>query len=78
MDSIVSAWGNSLGVRIPKTYAEEIGLKKGGKVRVFVEKGRLIIRPVKGYSLKNLVDQISSENSYEEMDFGRPVGKEAW
>ncbi len=78
MDSIVSAWGNSLGLRIPKAYAREVGLKSGAKVEISVQGGQLVVKPLKKYSLKVLVDQISSENTYEEVDFGAPEGKEVW
>ncbi|PIQ95804.1 MAG: AbrB/MazE/SpoVT family DNA-binding domain-containing protein, partial [Nitrospinae bacterium CG11_big_fil_rev_8_21_14_0_20_56_8] len=66
MDSIVSAWGNSLGLRIPKGYAREIGLKNGAKVKIIVQGGQLVVKPLKEYSLKTLVDQISPDNTYEE------------
>jgi len=78
MDSVISAWGNSLGLRIPKGYAREIGLKSGAKVEIIVQGGQLVVKPVKKYSLKALVDEISSDNTYEEVDFGGPEGKEVW
>lgn len=78
MDSTVSAWGNSLGLRIPKAYAKEVGLNEGTKVQIFVEGGQLIVRPLKRHSLKELVDRISPENTYGEVDFGEPEGKEIW
>jgi antitoxin MazE len=78
MDSTISAWGNSLGVRIPKAYAKEVGLDNGVKVRILVESGRLVIKPLKKRSLKTLVDEITPENAYGAVDFGRPEGKEAW
>ncbi len=78
MESMVSAWGNSLGLRIPKAFAKEIGLKSGSKVRLEMEKGKLIVKPVKEYSLTSLINQITSENQFEEMDFGPAEGKELW
>jgi antitoxin MazE len=78
MESMVSAWGNSLGLRIPKAFAKEIGLESGSKVRLEMEKGKLIVKPVKEYSLTSLVNQITSENQFEEVDFGPAEGKELW
>ncbi|MFQ5673079.1 MAG: AbrB/MazE/SpoVT family DNA-binding domain-containing protein [Nitrospinales bacterium] len=78
MDSMIGAWGNSLGLRIPKAYARAVGLDNGTKVKIVVEKGQLVIKPLKRYSLRDLVDQISSDNAYGEMDFGKPEGKEVW
>ncbi len=78
MESRVSAWGNSLGLRIPKAFAKELGLTSGSKVRLEMEKGKLIVKPVKEYSLTSLVNQITSENQFDEADFGRAEGKEIW
>lgn len=78
MDAMVNPWGNSLGLRIPKAFAEEIGLKKGSKVKMTLVKGKLVIQPAGKASLKALVEQITPENSYEEMDFGGPEGREVW
>ncbi len=78
MDSTVSAWGNSLGLRIPKTFAREIGLEKGSRVKLVMEKGKLVMTPVKKFSLKSLVGEMSSENVYEKTDFGKPEGREIW
>ena len=78
MDAMVNPWGNSLGLRIPKAFAEEIGLKKGSKVKMTLEKGKLVIQPTGKTSLKALVDRITPENSYEETGFGTPAGREVW
>lgn len=78
MDTVVSAWGNSLGLRIPKAYAKEIGLKSGSKVKLVMENDRLVITQVKKFSLKSLVGQISRDNRYDEVDTGKPEGREIW
>lgn len=78
MDTVVSAWGNSLGLRIPKAYAKEIGLKSGSKVKLVMENDRLVITRVKKFSLKSLVGQISRDNRYDEVDTGKPEGREIW
>ncbi|QPJ64286.1 MAG: AbrB/MazE/SpoVT family DNA-binding domain-containing protein [Candidatus Nitrohelix vancouverensis] len=76
MDSTISAWGNSLGLRIPKAYAREVGLESGDKVAISVQGDHLLVKPLKKYSLKDLVGEI--ENTYGEVDFGAPEGKEVW
>ena len=35
----VQAWGNSLGLRIPKAYATELGVGSGRDMEVKVEAG---------------------------------------
>ena len=78
MDTVVSAWGNSLGLRIPKTYAKEIGLKSGSKVKLVMENERLVITSAKKFSLKSLVSEITRDNRYEDVDTGNPEGREIW
>ena len=78
MDTEVNSWGNSLGLRIPKAYAKEIGLKSGSKVKLVMESGRLVITKVNKFSLKSLVNQISPDNRYDEVDTGKPAGREIW
>ena len=78
MDAMVNPWGNSLGLRIPKAFAKEIGLKKGTKVKMTLDKGKLVIQPAGKATLKALVDRITPGNRYEEMDFGGPAGREVW
>jgi len=68
----VNLWGNGLGLKIPKTFAKEIGLKRGSKVKMTLEKGKLVIQPAGKTSLKALVDQITPENSYEAMASAGP------
>jgi antitoxin MazE len=78
MDTVVSGWGNSFGLRIPKAFAKEIGLKSGSKVKLVMENDRLVITKVKKFSLKSLVNQISPDNRYDEVDLDKPVGREIW
>jgi antitoxin MazE len=75
----IQKWGNSLGVRIPKSLAQDAELSEGTSVDLRVEDGRLIIVPaVKKYTLEELVSKITPENRHPETDWGPPVGKEVW
>ena len=75
----ISKWGNSLAVRIPAAFAETVGLEEGTVVEIKVRAGRLIIVPTDSrYELRELIDQITPENSHELVDWGKPVGKENW
>ena len=79
MRTQVSKWGNSLGVRIPKAYAEEMGLSEGAAVEVKLSGRNLIIAPVRReYALEELVSAITPRNRHAETDWGGPVGKETW
>ena len=80
MRTKVQKWGNSLAVRIPKPFAEEVGLEADTAVEVSLEDGRLVIaRPVTiSVSLKELLEGVTPENLHQEIDTGPAVGDEAW
>ena len=79
MRTQVSKWGNSLGVRIPKAYAEEVGLAEGATVEVKVAGRNLVLAPAhREYDLEELVARITPKNRHAEIDWGAPVGKETW
>jgi len=79
MRTRISKWGNSLGVRIPKAFAAEVGLEDGTPVDISVSGGRIVVTPVgREYQLEELVDGITAENRHTETDWGHPVGAEVW
>jgi hypothetical protein len=43
MNTRIQKWGNSLALRIPKTFAEETGLERGSPVEMSVVAGQLLI-----------------------------------
>ncbi len=72
-------WGNSLAVRIPSTFAREIGAVKGKAAEIMVENGSLVIRPIDAqpaYRLEDLVAGITEGSTYDEIDTGPAVGNE--
>jgi antitoxin MazE len=79
MHSQVQKWGNSLALRIPKSFAAESNIKAGSLVSLSVEKGRLIVEPVTlpEYSLDELLSGINESNLHREVDFGAPQGSES-
>jgi antitoxin MazE len=80
MKTVVKKWGNSASVRIPAAVMQAARLDLDDPVDVREESGRIIIEPErrKEYDLHELLKAITSENLHEEVDFGRPVGKEVW
>ena len=81
MKTRLQRWGNSLGIRIPKAFAEETGMDTGSLVDLSVDsRGRLVIEPVRGpkYELSALLDGITDENLHTEVSTGRRRGREAW
>ena len=75
----LSKWGNSLGLRLPKSVAREVQLDAGDTVDVSVDNGAIVIRPSRPrYSLDELVGRITARNRHDESDWTRPVGHEVW
>src|SRR4051794_2923537 len=75
----VSRWGNSLGLRLPKSVAREAQLDEGDPVDVSVDNGAIVIRPSRPrYSLDELVRRITPKNRHAGSDWGGPLGDEAW
>ncbi len=75
----ISKWGNSLGLRLPKSVAREAQLDEGDKVEVSVRNGTIVVRPTRpSYSLDDLVARITPRNRHGESDWGTPVGHEPW
>ena len=80
MRSTVKKWGNSAAVRIPASVMQATRLDLDEVVDVREEAGRIVIEPVrqKSYRLDELLKAITSKNQHEAVDFGPPLGKEAW
>ena len=80
MQTKIKKWGNSLALRIPKSFALNANLKQDELVDISIDKERIIITPIgqKEYSLDELLAGVSEDNLHGEIDTGVPVGKEIW
>lgn len=79
MESQVKKWGNSLGIRIPKSFAIQIGLQENSLVHLELKSGQLIIKPKsRKYSLDQLLSQVTTSNVHDGTDWGYAVGNEEW
>ncbi len=76
----VQKWGNSLALRIPKSFADEVGLRIDSSVEVSLADGKLVIAPItqSQLSLKQLLAQVTDENLHHEVETGSALGNEAW
>lgn len=76
----VQKWGNSLGVRIPRGLAEEVGLGAGTEVSLTVKDGELVLRPSvpSRLNLGDLLAGVTPENIHAFVDTGDAVGAEAF
>ena len=80
MRTKVQKWGNSLAIRIPKLFAQDIRLRNNDSVELLLKKGKLIISPIihEEYTLEELLSGVTVDNLHNEIDMGKPVGKEVW
>jgi antitoxin MazE len=74
----IQKWGNSLAIRIPKTFAKETRIEQGSIVDLSAVKGQLIAKPIREqeYSLDKLLAGVTKENLHTEIDTGDIVGRE--
>jgi len=80
VEAKIQKWGNSLGLRIPKPFAEEIGIRAGSAVDLSVEDGRLVVRARAGTDLRleDLLSEVTPDNLHEEVGTGVRRGRESW
>ena len=81
MTATISSWGNSQGLRFPKSIMRELHLSIGDKVKILVEKQKIVLEPIKQsrekYDINALVRQLPSDyKPYEEFD--HKIGLEEW
>jgi antitoxin MazE len=71
----IRMWGNSLALRIPKPFAEEVGLQKGTSVELSLQEGKLIISRSNETlpTLEDLLRNVAPANIHQEFDTGGPV-----
>lgn len=80
MKTRIQKWGNSLALRIPKSFAQEVGFESSSPVDILLEDGKLIVVPEAGsrFLLEELLQQVTKDNLHDEVRTGTPVGKEIW
>ena len=78
MEAVIQKWGNSLGIRIPNLITKEYSLKNGSIVNISNNGKEITIKPIQNYKLSEMLNNINEKNLHEEIDWGKPVGKEIW
>jgi antitoxin MazE len=77
----IKQWGNNLGVRLPAAVAREAHLHADQRVRVSVEGGQVVIRPVTDVHLtleQRLARFDPARHGGELMTAGQALGAERW
>ena len=80
MQTTVQQWGNSLAVRIPGAVARNVRLSPGVVVDIVAMAGKIVVKPSRrhSYTLAQLLKGVTATNRHAEVEWGRPVGREAW
>jgi len=82
MHTKVQKWGNSHGIRLARDVMQDVGLRVGDEVEIVVRDGVVVVAPRRSargrYRIEDLVAQMPPDDGTEEVDWGEPVGKEAW
>lgn len=80
MQTKIQKWGNSLAIRIPRTFVKEAHVAYGTTVDLSMDDGKIVIAPVTDpeFHLDDLLSGITDDNTHREIDTGNPVGKEVW
>jgi antitoxin MazE len=77
MKVVVSRWGNSLGVRVPKELATRAGLTEGVAIEMSLEGDRIIMSAARPhYALADLLKDVTPDAMHEAFDWGPDKGRE--
>lgn len=79
MKTKIQKWGNSLGVRLPKSITEQKALKAGAGVSVIINNNQIVIEPLEEeMSLESLLSTVTKANLHEETEWSEARGNEIW
>jgi antitoxin MazE len=80
MDATVKKWGNSLAIRLPRAFADELGLTDGTAVDLSLTEDGLLLTPARPAPprLKDLLSRVTRRNVHAEVKTGPAVGREVW
>ncbi|MFA5821265.1 MAG: AbrB/MazE/SpoVT family DNA-binding domain-containing protein [Candidatus Gracilibacteria bacterium] len=77
MQISITKWGNSMAIRLPKPFIEQIGVNLNQKVEITLEKDTIVLKKASS-SLAELLSKVNENNIHKETDTGNAVGNEAW
>ncbi len=72
MKTRVQKWGNSLAVRIPKSFAEELDWEEAAPVEMTLDEGALVVRSdrERSWDLAALLDKVTDDNIHPAWETG--------
>jgi antitoxin MazE len=81
MNAIIQRWGNSQGIRIPKSVLETALFKPNEEVDLIAEDNKIIIKKSarhKHVTLEARLKNFKDPYTFEEANWGAPAGNEIW
>lgn len=87
MKTTLKRWGNSQGVRIPKSMVDSLGMDIGSQLVIALSEDSSMVtitpakdaRPIRGrHRIEDLIATGSPNAFVGEYDWGGPEGKEVW
>ena len=79
MDVTLKEWGNSKGIRIPKSIVKDLKLAIDDVLDIYVEDGRIIIeKPIHHTTLEERIEKYGKLVNAGEYDYGDAYGRERW
>lgn len=86
MIATISKWGNSQGVRLPKTILDEAGLDESDSVELIALKDNIVLKKLTVLEKprmphKTIMERFQNYDGtleQKEIDWGPPVGDEVW
>ena len=88
MYATIQKWGNSQGIRIPKSLLEALGIRENDRVELIQDQDMITIKKAAAMSHKTLEERFTSfygrpieeigRIQNQEVDWGQAEGSEAW
>ncbi len=89
METTIQKWGNSQGLRIPKSLLDAAGLRENDRVELLQTGDGIQIKKVSAVRHRSLeerlaafygkdADELGRLENEPEVDWGKPEGDEAW
>ena len=87
MQTTIVKWGNSQGIRIPKAFLQNLQIAEDDLVDIKLENEKIIIEKSNTKKHKTTKERLmdfygedfdKNHIQQEEIDWGKPAGKEIW
>lgn len=75
----IQKWGNSQGIRIPKSVLQSLGWNEKEEIQLETKDGKIVLsRPHRAPTIEELFEGWDGTYEKQDIDWGKPVGKEVW